>query len=423
MTAPKDWRDEAIARAIKPFRDRRFLRRSAACIAQADPYGADYLEQAPIIAWGLPMMLSPTRTRERDLNGLHGEMIREFRRILSEGRKLKHVMAALGLPLPMRLVRAEVMSLSWQWILEMLASTEPAVLGEVLDGPASHQRYFMAALDRFGRGQWPEAYRRWAVGAVGHAMKRRLSGAQTPGSVEALAADVARDASVVADYLWRAPQADFDPRWSLAEACAAAMRWHRQLADNARRYALEAMARTSEAEVADYGTMPLEKTIGAFSFVALRTERELLEEGAVLHHCVGSYWPSVQGGFSRIYGVRRGDRRVATMELAPHGRASGVHGWGTARLVQLRGPCNMDPVPDVRAAVVDFCAEVFLLDATQVSDLGRVLGLNGKTGVVTLDFVTFDPAIQQALRRAEERLTFNILQGHPAPDLRDPNGA
>jgi len=416
MTASKDWRDEAIARAIKPFRDRRFLRRSAACIAQADPYGADYLEQAPIIAWGLPMMLSPTRTRERDLNGLHGEMIREFRRILAGGRKLKHIMAALGLPLPMRLVRAEVMSLSWQWILEMLASAEPAVLGEVLDSPASHQRYFLAALDRFGRGQWPEAYRRWAVGAVGHAMKRTLAGAQTPGGIEALAAGVSRDASVVADYLWRAAVPNFDPRWSLDDGLAAATRWHRQLGDMARRLAPAAMSMSSDAGAVDYGTLPLEKTIGAFSFVALRTERELLEEGADLHHCVGGYWPSVQGGFSRIYSVRRGDRRVATMELAPHGRAAGVHGWGTAHLVQLRGPCNLDPTPETRAAVVDFCTEIFLLDATQVSELRRVLGLNGKTGVVTLDFVTFDPEIRQAFRLAGERLTFEILQGRLAPD-------
>lgn len=417
MTAPKDWRDEAIARAIKPFRDRRFLRRSAACIAQADPYGADYLEQAPIIAWGLPMMLSPTRTRERDLNGLHGEMIREFRRILSEGRKLKHVMAALGLPLPMRLVRAEVMSLSWQAQFELLATVDPSVLGQVLNGSAMQQGHFLASIERFARGQWPEDYRLWAVGAIGHAMARALDGVQRAGAVEALAAGIARDASVVADYLWRAIQADFDPRWSLAEAYAAATRWHRQLADDARRYALEAMARTSEAEVADYGTMPLEKTIGALSFVALRTERELLEEGAVLHHCVGSYWPSVQGGFSRIYGVRRGDRRVATMELAPHGRASGVHGWGTARLVQLRGPCNMDPVPDVRAAVVDFCAEVFRLDATQVSDLRRVLGLNGKTGVVTLDYAFVDLGpFREALARDAERLALAILQGRGRPD-------
>ncbi len=99
----KDERAQAVVRAIRQYDDW-FLRRVAARIARADPYGADYLELAPIIAWGVARMVSADKTRRESFVGMGNAVERLFRTILADSRKLKDVMAALELPLPMRLL-------------------------------------------------------------------------------------------------------------------------------------------------------------------------------------------------------------------------------------------------------------------------------------------------------------------------------
>lgn len=58
-----------------------------------------------------------------------------------------------------------------------------------------------------------------------------------------------------------------------------------------------------------------------------------------MHHCVGSYSHDVRSGRSRIFSLRRGGRRVATIEIGKQFERLALH--------QVRGPCNAMPARDV----------------------------------------------------------------------------
>ncbi len=369
MTGGKDWMASAIGRAINQYDDA-FLRRVAYRIARADPYGADYLEQAPIIAWGLARQVSPDNTQRRSFVGMGNAVERRFRSILADGRKLKTVMAAIGLPLPMRLLRPGVVGPQWHTELVILARSDPSVLGQVLNGSRLHQEYFLREISRFSRGQWPEDYRQWAVGAIGHEALRALGGVSGPFSVGILAEEVSRDVDAVADYLWRSPGM-LDVRWSLQEALAAARRWHEELAtEKARRDAAEDQC------VADYGDLPLRLDVDGFEFVALRTRAELFEEGSALTHCVGSYWDDVFSGVSRIYGIRSNGVRIATMEIARRPFPQFYHSDEVPRfeVAQIRAASNQRPPEPVLQAAATAFARMQPLTATEVSRLETQLG-------------------------------------------------
>jgi len=73
----------------------------------------------------------------------------------------------------------------------------------------------------------------------------------------------------------------------------------------------------------------------------LTTGQMLLEEGAAMQHCVGTYIRQCAAGGCAIFSVRRDGVRVATLELLPADIA----------VIQLRGPCNA-PVDAATSAAV-----------------------------------------------------------------------
>lgn len=88
------------------------------------------------------------------------------------------------------------------------------------------------------------------------------------------------------------------------------------------------------------------QSVGGFKFSPRRTPEELMQEGRVMNHCVGTYSDLVEKGVCLIYAIRRGGSPVATMEvrLRPDGS-------GKAYIVQLQGPSNAPVRNDVfRAA-------------------------------------------------------------------------
>jgi hypothetical protein len=91
----------------------------------------------------------------------------------------------------------------------------------------------------------------------------------------------------------------------------------------------------------------------AWVAVGLCSEVELLEEGAAMRHCVGSYADACAQGHSRIFSLRDADgKRLATLEIKPE-KSRGEVSWPIA---QLRGVCN-DLVVDPRAlALADLVA-------------------------------------------------------------------
>jgi len=78
----------------------------------------------------------------------------------------------------------------------------------------------------------------------------------------------------------------------------------------------------------------------AWVAVGLCSEVELLEEGAAMRHCVGSYAKSCAKGISRIFSLRdEQGNRLATLDIRRRGEA-GPNGGPLWFADQLRGPLN-----------------------------------------------------------------------------------
>ncbi len=78
--------------------------------------------------------------------------------------------------------------------------------------------------------------------------------------------------------------------------------------------------------------------VSGLRFIPLTTPADLTEEGRKMNHCVAMYASKVAIGECLIYGIRRGNDHVATMEVGPKWR-----GNGEPTIVQLAGPYNDNP--------------------------------------------------------------------------------
>lgn len=83
--------------------------------------------------------------------------------------------------------------------------------------------------------------------------------------------------------------------------------------------------------------------VDGYEIIAVDSAEGLWKEGQFMHHCVGSYDYRVSAGACHIYSVRRGDERLATVELALEG--------GVVRAVQIKGPCNKPAPKAITSAV------------------------------------------------------------------------
>ena len=86
------------------------------------------------------------------------------------------------------------------------------------------------------------------------------------------------------------------------------------------------------AEVGD--DLPPPPFPGTQDIVPIATVTELLTEGAVMHHCVGSYLNQIRAGRCYIYKVTAPDRATAEIVKGSNGD------WLPA---QIKGPCNGKP--------------------------------------------------------------------------------
>ncbi|MFT5508776.1 MAG: hypothetical protein ACI89J_001852 [Hyphomicrobiaceae bacterium] len=85
-----------------------------------------------------------------------------------------------------------------------------------------------------------------------------------------------------------------------------------------------------------------------YEMVPLRSAAELSEEGMIMHNCVGSYAGMVAARECRIFSVRRGSHRVATLEVRWQG--------GMPRIWQLEAPDNVTAPQPVWDAVTRWLA-------------------------------------------------------------------
>lgn len=88
-----------------------------------------------------------------------------------------------------------------------------------------------------------------------------------------------------------------------------------------------------------------------YNIVPLIETHQLIDEGKAMHHCVGSYVRQCLDGSSRIFSIRKGEARVATLELSKNHWIR----FETAKpeklvwkVAQVRGVCNGDVPEEVK---------------------------------------------------------------------------
>jgi hypothetical protein len=337
-------RQAAFKRVDEMFPTNRGLRPVFLLMADAHRYAIDYIEQAPVI------VLAVTRGRAHVSRSERAFVQEQLGSMCESGAQLRDVMRAFGLPLPLRLLDARVLTARRATVIRRLALMNPSTLAQII--PATQQK----------QNAWLQALDKWCDGMAARSERNRnrclffeWAAASYPG-VTYGEADGARH---MADFV--SARADtFNPRWTLGRARAEEQKWHAELAR------VEMAERTGVAldTAIDYTPLPLLWEHGGLSFVALQTGKALRAEGAAMRHCVGTYWPNIASGRSRIYSILENGKRVATLELS--NRLTGYR-WGTSRyqVRQLVGARNSRPAPEVARAVGTFVDKISRVTAPQ----------------------------------------------------------
>lgn len=296
------WQRLAVNRALDTFGPFKTPSRIFTAVRQAPPI-IDYFEQAPVLG----------------SIGLSNKCVDEMR----AGARLKNVIRRAGGSNPLRQFLGKVCSSSFETTFRWLAAMNPSVVAQAIPEDAGRQRAFLSNCDSFRIGNPPEApLSEWFVGRI--------------------APDTIHSCHSMVDYIKRSGR-PVDLRWSADEARAATTRWHDELAKMTSEERFFAKHHIGFDEDVDYGTFPVVEERAGLQFIALRSGKSLYEDGRSMHHCVGSYSSDVITGKSRIYSIRRGEKRIATMEIALRGQSA----WS---LKQVCGPCNARPDEDTLAA-------------------------------------------------------------------------
>lgn len=344
------WRTEARATAVRLFPNQG-LQPVAQLLVSAHRYAVQYIEQAPVIVLAAARGQNPRRHNERAyLTGQIGEMSRR-------GDRLRDVMKAYGLPLPLRSLKGTALGPSKWPIIFRLARLNPSTLAQIIPESVGAQMAWLRALDewlaRMSRRNpsEPGLFFEWAAVAYSGISHRETHVAES-----------------MADFAL-SNRDTFNTRWTREQAENAENAWHMKLARRS-----EAAKQMEAAGVGfdtpiDYAPLPTAVEISGFSFTALQSGESLFAEGAAMRHCVASYIRSVVTGTSRIYSIRQNGRRVATLELAPIdskkvprrvinecGDEIIVNQYipGRYAIRQLKGPCNALPLKRVREAAALF---------------------------------------------------------------------
>jgi hypothetical protein len=82
--------------------------------------------------------------------------------------------------------------------------------------------------------------------------------------------------------------------------------------------------------------------VAGFKFVALRTIDDFISESAALDNCLDQYADQLNAGQSAIFSIRKGERRVACVEIGLHGEDVTM-----PTIVQLRGARNRRAPPEI----------------------------------------------------------------------------
>lgn len=327
-----DWEETARLRVRRIYPSG--LHRAAEAAALTHEHAVQYLEQAPAVMAFIAMGGMPRRSPEMAF------LTRRFGSAVYRQPRLKDVLAEFGAPLPIRKIAGSACHPSYLPIIYDLRTIPPSTLSQSIPTGGGRQKLWLKSLGvvRDVRRSFPMrpvgnaagGLWLWAVATLGSEFQRA-----EPGRVTLIHSQVGD----LRDFLVRG-DLPFNPRWTWAQALAAQGAWHARLARERTEAATLRRVGFSFDHRFDYGVIPDELEMDGFTFVALRSGEELFQEGLAMRHCVASYIGEVARGRSFIIGIRRGERRVATLQLDKAGVLPFLN-------VQLKGPCNAMPPPAV----------------------------------------------------------------------------
>lgn len=318
----ENWVERNAAEAVAMFGNQG-LHTAATIMGSIHPRGIDYIRQAPVLV--LAGSNGSSLSKKKDRIFLAGQ----WSRLMTEGPRLKEVLAHFGLKPQHRKITAGVLAPTRWATVAALSALDPSTLAQAI--PEKKQ------------GNWIVALSAWRsrMGSRYHDHRKHFAWAALAFS----RTDMVFDPGDLADFAG-SPAVHFDTRWTLEQARAASTRWHVELQRMTSEEKFYQEHGIGFSDPIDYGALPVAAEHNGYDIVAVQSGADLYAEGISMHHCVASYTREVVTGKSRIFSVRRGEKRFATFELNP-----ATSGWS---MRQLKGPCNAVPPPPVETAVRSF---------------------------------------------------------------------
>lgn len=310
------------------------LRAAEALFAEAHPRAVQYLDQAPILVmWGLPWAGYTNDGRSHASQVIAGRC--------SVGAPLPATIRQFGFSAPMRALHAHALRASEANLYRHLAGIRPEVMGKIIPAQVKAQRKWLGALSA-----WVQWVARRDVGTDPRPLFAWAAERFARNPVDQ------QQACNLADF--QLSSAPFNTAWGISRAVEEMDKWHRQLT-------LDRVIRglpVGSDDVVDFGDHPDRIDVQGMTFTALRTVRDLVEEGAAMRHCVASYAGMVISGTSHIVSVTdAAGKRVATLEL------TGPKRKPTHRIVQTRGPQNARVAYAALPAIAAYAANLRAPDA------------------------------------------------------------
>ena len=236
-------------------------------MANAHSHAIDYIEQAPVI------VLAATRGEAHVSLSEWAFAKEQLNQLCESGAKLRDVMRAYGLPLPLRQLDARVLTSTRATVIRRLALMNPSTLAQII--PPTRQK----------QNAWLQALHNWCYSMAHVDDHRCLFFEWAAINYSGITYGESDGVRHMVDFV-RSHAETFNPRWPLNRARTEQRKWHSELA----------MAKMAERggvpldEVIDYAPLPPLWTHGGLSFVALQSGKALHAEGAAMHHCVATYW-------------------------------------------------------------------------------------------------------------------------------------
>lgn len=329
----EDWFDQSVDRARKLYPNQG-VQPVATLLARTGRYAIEYLEQAPAIivfvTWGAEARTYADRA----------VIAQRFGSAVHRGPKLRELMAGFSAPLPLRALKGGACIPSNMSTILSLRKIPPSDLAQAIPEEIGQQirwlrllRDWLHLCGHYSFMKDFDGWWLWMVKASGAAIREDMPG------IEKRAGDIF-------DFLYRGRKI-LNPDWTFRGALAATERWHKELAARQDQVKFLAQHGFGFEDRRDYAPLPETVDEGGFTFTALKSGLDLFLEGQAMRHCAANYVREVMLGGTRIYSIRQGEDRVATMELHPRGEQF--------VMAQLKGPCNSQPKKPVRSA-----AEAFL---------------------------------------------------------------